>query len=108
MPFAIPMVWRDQTNHISDCYFCRVPPLRQGSLKKKKWALSYPNTPSATRPVPHGEGLPVPEPPEIVTLEAEKEEDDEICDISEPSTSKDHEFADNVMCAEPHSITRMN
>jgi hypothetical protein len=45
------------------------------------------------RPVPHGEGLPVPEPPDIVTLESEKEEDDEICDISEPLTSKDHEFA---------------
>jgi hypothetical protein len=55
--------------------------------------------------VPHGEGLPVPEPPEIVTLESEKEED-EICDISEPSTSKDHEFAHNVMSAEPHRITQ--
>jgi hypothetical protein len=57
------------------------------------------------RPVPHGEGLPVPEPPEIVTLESEKEED-EICDISEPSTRKYHEFAHNVMSAEPHRITQ--
>ena len=83
MPFAIPMVWREQTNHISDCYFCMVPPLRQGFSKKKKWTLCYPNLPSAMRPVPHGEGHPVPEPPEIVTLESEKEED-EILDISEP------------------------
>jgi hypothetical protein len=60
----------------------------------------------AIRPAPHGEGLPVPEPPEIVTLELEKEEDDKICDISEPSTSKDHEFAHNVMSAEPHRITQ--
>ena len=58
------------------------------------------------RLVPHGEGCPVPEPPEIVTLESEKEEDDEICDISEPSTSKDHEFAQNEMSAEPHRITQ--
>jgi hypothetical protein len=58
------------------------------------------------RPVPHGEGFPVPEPPEIVTLESEKEEDDEICDISEPSTSKDHEFTHNVMSAESHRITQ--
>jgi hypothetical protein len=56
--------------------------------------------------VPHGEGRPVPEPPEIVTLESEKEEDDEICDISEPSISKDHEFVQNVMSAEPHRITQ--
>jgi hypothetical protein len=57
------------------------------------------------RSVPHGEGLSIPEPPEIVILESEKEEDDEICDISEPSTSNDHEFAHNVMSAEPHRIT---
>jgi hypothetical protein len=56
--------------------------------------------------LPHGEGHPVPEPPEIVTLESEKEEDDEICDISEPSTSKDHQFAHKVMSAEPHRITQ--
>jgi hypothetical protein len=55
------------------------------------------------RPVSHAEGLPVPEPPEIVTLESEKEE---ICDISEPSTSKDLEFAHNVISAEPHRITQ--
>jgi hypothetical protein len=35
-----------------------------------------------------------------------KEEDDEICGISEPSTSKDHEFAHNVMSAEPHRVTQ--
>jgi hypothetical protein len=82
-----------------------VPPLRQGFSKKKKWTLRYPNIPSAVRPVPHGEGLPFPEPPETVTLEWDKEEDDEICDFSDPSTSKDHEFAHNVMSAEPHRIT---
>jgi hypothetical protein len=57
-------------------------------------------------PVPHGEGLPVPEPPVIVTLESEKEKNDEICYTSEPSTSKDHEFAHNVMSAEQHRITQ--
>jgi hypothetical protein len=83
-----------------------VPPLRQGFSKKKKWTLRYPNILSAMRPLPYDEGLPVPEPPEIVTLESEKERDDEICDISEPSTSKDHEFAHNVMSAEPQRITQ--
>jgi hypothetical protein len=82
-----------------------VPPLRQGFSKKKKWNLCYPNLPSAVRPVPHGEGRPVPEPPEIVRLESEKEEDDDICDISETSTAKYYEFAHNVMSAEPHRIT---
>jgi hypothetical protein len=58
------------------------------------------------RPVPQGEGLPILEPPQIVTLESEKEEDDKICDISEPSTSKDHEFTHNVMSDAPHRITQ--
>jgi hypothetical protein len=31
---------------------------------KKKWIVSYPNIPSAIRPVPHGERLPIPKPPE--------------------------------------------
>jgi hypothetical protein len=77
MPFAIPMVWREQTNHIVDCYFCMVPHLRQDFSKKKKWTFCYPNLPFAMWPVPHGDGRPVPEPPEIVTIESEKEEDDE-------------------------------
>jgi hypothetical protein len=83
-----------------------VPHIQQGFSKKKKWTLCYPNLPSAMRPVPHGEGRPVPEPPEIVTLELEKEEDDKICNISEPSTSKDHEFAHNMMSAEQQRITQ--
>jgi hypothetical protein len=49
-----------------------MPPLRQGFSKKKKWALCCPNIPSAMQPVPHGEGLPILEPPEIVTLESEE------------------------------------
>jgi hypothetical protein len=31
---------------------------------KKTWTVSYPNIPSAIRPVPHGERLPIPKPPE--------------------------------------------
>jgi hypothetical protein len=98
MPFAIPMVWREQTSHISDCYFCMVPHFWQGFSKKKKWTLYYLNIPSAMRPIPHGEALPIPEPPEIFTLESEKEEDDEISDMSEPSISKDRVHTQCGVC----------
>jgi hypothetical protein len=57
------------------------------------------------RPVPHGEGLPVPEPSEIVTLKSEKEKDEEICD-NLSHQHQNHEFAHNVMSAEPHRITQ--
>jgi hypothetical protein len=41
-----------------------VPPIKNGMSMKKKSTLVYPNIPSAIRPVPHGDGLPVPELPD--------------------------------------------
>ena len=49
------------SNHTTDCYFCMVPPIQNGMTTRKKSTLVYPNIPSAIRPVPHGDGLPVPE-----------------------------------------------
>jgi len=49
---------------ITDCYFYMVPPIQNGMSAKKKSTLVYPNIQSAIRPVPHGDRLPVPEPPD--------------------------------------------
>ena len=64
MPFAVPMVWRNPTDHISDCYFCMTPSVSKRLSKKKKHGIQYPNILLAIRPVPHGEILPVPKAPE--------------------------------------------
>lgn len=64
MPFAVPMIWREPTDHLNNCYFCMVPQIGKGISKKKKWTIEYPNIPSAIRPVPHGDDLPVPKVPE--------------------------------------------
>ena len=58
MPFAVPMVWREPTNHFDDCYFCLTK--TEGFSKKQKHKIEYPNLPSAIRPVLHGADLPVP------------------------------------------------
>lgn len=61
MPFAVPMVWREPTDHSSDCYFCMTN--INGITVKTRGKVSYPNLASAIRPVPHSAELPVPVPP---------------------------------------------
>jgi len=61
LSFAIPMVWREPTNHSDDCYFCSCNV--QGFNSSNKKDIVYPDLPSARRPVPHGPDLPLPFPP---------------------------------------------
>ena len=67
IPFAVPMVWREHSALSSDCYFCLTPPVASDMNRKKKQRIDYPSIDSAIRPVPHGEDLPVPEPPKNIT-----------------------------------------
>jgi len=46
-----------------------VPPVSEDITKKKKWTIVYPNIPSALRPVPHGEGISIPESPKEFTID---------------------------------------
>ena len=82
------MVWRMPRNHRTDCYFCVVPLIQNGMSMKKKSTLAYPNSPSAIRPVPHGDGLPVPEPPDNFAMYS----DDEDSEEQQPSISRDADF----------------
>ena len=58
LKFGIPMVWREQTNHIDDCYFCMTNITGINRSKKKKWL--YPDIDSARRPISHTAEIPVP------------------------------------------------
>ena len=93
MLFGVPVVWRVPSNHTTDCYFSMVPPIQNGMSMRKKSALVYPNIPSAIRPVPHGDGLPVPETPDNFAMYSD--DDDGVSSNSkeqQPSTSRDADY----------------
>ncbi|UYV61768.1 hypothetical protein LAZ67_1006437 [Cordylochernes scorpioides] len=64
MPFAVPMIWREPKDHSSDCYFCLTK--TKGITSISRHTVEYPDLPSAMRPVPHSDILPVQQPPENV------------------------------------------
>ena len=61
MSFAVPMVWREQSDHATDCYFCMTN-IRRFSRKNKS-KISCPVCKSAIKSVSHDPGLPIPQPP---------------------------------------------
>ena len=57
----VPMVWREQSDHVTDCYFCMTN--IKGFSQNLKSKISYPVCRSVIKPVPHDPDLPVPQPP---------------------------------------------
>ena len=57
LSFDIPMMWREQKNHVDDCFFC--PTKTSGYSKKNRQNLNYPNFDSTICPVPHVHETPV-------------------------------------------------
>jgi hypothetical protein len=57
------------------CYFCLTN--ITGITSKSKHTVKYPNVPTAMRPVPHNEALPIPKPPANVTVDDEHSATDE-------------------------------
>ena len=92
MPFAIPRIWREPTNHHDDCFFCIVD-ISKYKKPKDRLTLVYPSTPSSIGPVPHSDELPVPTPPqseEAAAYHSEVDSPDELnddCDFREPNDS---------------------
>jgi len=53
MAFAIPRIWREQRDHLTDCFFCLA------SVGGKQLPI-YPDLQSSRAPVPHSLDIPVP------------------------------------------------
>ena len=54
--FAVPMVWKEEANHVDNCYFCKTNVA--GFSSKSKGNIKYPNLTSAIQPVTHSADLP--------------------------------------------------
>ena len=63
MKFAVPIIWKEQENHVDDCYFC-LAQVSWGIIWYKKREVDYPDLISAQRPLPHSDFSPVPISPE--------------------------------------------
>lgn len=96
MKFAVPMVWREPKDHITDCYFC-LTNLR-GITPRSKHTVKYPDLPSARRPVSHSEGLPVPIAPETINFS-----DDEESTYAE---SIDDDYEASQTSSRPHVLSQ--
>jgi len=103
MPFAIPMVWKEPTDHASDCCFCltSIP----GVTAKTKHTVQYPNVPSAMRPILHSAELPLPKPLTNMTL-SDSESSDEDVGQANNNMDCDPTFAGACSSNEPHLLTQ--
>ncbi|GBM86163.1 hypothetical protein AVEN_48177-1 [Araneus ventricosus] len=98
LKFAVPMVWREPTNHVTDCYFYLTDVKRFSS--KYKHCIQYPNLHSAMRPVPHSEDLPKPTAPGKYTVNSEE-------DTSDDPNHQDPDFQlSTSMTCSHHEITQ--
>lgn len=88
MPFGVPMIWREPTSHVNDCYFCMTK--IQGFSKKSKQNIEYPNLPSALRPVPHSDDVPVPNPPTEFSSSSSDSES------TQPGSEDDDDYTSSV------------
>ena len=103
MPFAIPTVWRESMDHVSDCYFYLTS--ITGVTAKSKHTVQYPNLPSVTRPVPHSAELPVPKPPTNMML-SDSESSDEDVGQANNNMNCDPTFGGACSSNEPHLLNQ--
>ena len=69
------------------------PPIQNSMSMKKKLTLLYLNIPSAIRPVPHGDGIPVPEPPDNFAMYSDEEDGfSSNSEEQQPPASRDADY----------------
>ena len=93
MPFAIPRIWKEPTNHHDNCYFCMVDISKYKKTKDRK-KIAYPTIPSCSALVNHGAELPIPQPQTTHAISSTSSEDDDAdFEVDTNCSSKDPHFS---------------
>lgn len=102
LPFGVPMVWNEPSNHENDCYFCCTNVF--GFSTKTKHKIVYPNCSSAVRPSLHGDDCPIPvSPDKISNIETDECMESESDDDTDFMSSNDPDY---VSEDQPHLVTQ--
>ena len=101
MPFSVPMIWREQKDHLTDCYFCLTKV--DGHNSKYKHIIVYPSIPSALRHVEH-DSLPITKPLQQGNLLAD--EPTSTSPEDEPGPSCSYVYPDFPERTVPHLISQ--
>ena len=104
--FAIPMVWREQKDHYSDCYFCRIK--TKGINRKNRNLLTYPSLDSAIRPVPHSEELPISVFEGLPYLVSALSSEDDLSSTDSETTIADNDFPPSLLPPQLFSQNELN
>lgn len=101
LKFGIPMVWREPSNHATDCYFCAIDVT--GIDKKNRSCLKSPDLESARRPMPHCDEIPVP-----VFHDLPDMSDEEFSSSSSVEEDEGEEFVPDDDAPHPFSQHELN
>ena len=97
MPIAVPMIWREPEDHLTDCYLCLTN--ISGISSKSRHTVKYPNVDSAIQQALHGPGLPIPVLSDNITMTDEPSNDqDEL--------QNDSGLAEDDTINKPHFLTQ--
>lgn len=104
MPFAVPTLWREPSNHYNDCYFCLTD--IRGFSKESKQNIEYPTVNSVSKPVAHSEDMPPPLPPNASqSAEQDMLSDEDNDDVDIQDNNQDPEFIpSSSLLNSPHLI----